>query len=263
MQLIDTHSHIDLQSFAADFDAVLARSRENGVIAQILPGVYRHHWPNLLDVCRTEPDLFAAPGLHPMYLPRHAPEHLDELQILAKSNNIVALGEIGLDYYIDHIDRGKQQQLFEAQLHIAKDSDLPILLHVRKAHDQVQSILRRKQFGCGGIVHAFGGSLQQAQKYVELGFTIGIGGTITYDRARKIRAIARDLPVEALVLETDAPDIPPAPYHGQRNSPEYLPLILKSLAQIRNEDELQLAEATTRNALAVLRLEKIMPDTLF
>ncbi len=254
MQLIDTHSHLDLHCFAEDRQQVLCRSRNNGVVAQILPGVCRDWWSDMLTLCSRTPDLFAAPGLHPMYLQKHSPTHLNELQSLASSGTIVALGEIGLDYYIRDIDHSQQQYYFEEQLDIAKESDLPILLHVRKAHDQVQATLRRKKFKSGGIVHAFSGSLQQAEKYLQLGFKISFGGTITYDRSTKIRAVAQRLPLDAIVLETDAPDIPPAAHHGQRNSPEYLPLILDSLAQIRSESKAVLARRTTANAIEILRL---------
>lgn len=259
MQLIDTHSHIDLHGFSHDHREVLSRSRNNGVIAQILPGVCRDWWSNLFAFCGREPDLFAAPGLHPMYLGKHSSAHLEELRHHAASGNAVALGEIGLDYFIKDIDSGLQQVFLEEQLRIAKEYDLPVLLHVRKAHDQVQATLRRHRFNNGGIVHAFSGSPQQADNYLKLGFKISFGGTITYDRATRIRAIARYLPLEALVLETDAPDIPPAVHHGERNSPEYLPLILDALAQIRPEPKAVLAEQTTRNAIDILRLKGRLP----
>lgn len=261
MQLIDTHNHLDL-GFSSDFETVLENSRKAGLIAQILPGVSRDSWANLLHLSRKYADLFAAPGLHPMYLSRHLPVHLDELAEIAAAGEIIALGEIGLDYHIEDCDHCAQQKLFEAQLEIAADNDLPLLLHVRKAHDQVQAVIRRKRFARGGIVHAFSGSLQQARKYIQLGFKISFGGTITYDRATRVRAIADTLPLDAIVLETDAPDIPPSAYHGRRNSPEYLPLILEALAEIRPESKKDLARQTTLNALAVLQLGEKLKTVL-
>ena len=255
MLLIDTHSHLDTHHFASDFKEVLYRSRQAGIVAQILPGVCRSWWPNLLDICRTEEDLHAAPGLHPLYLDHHSPDHLVELAELAGSGRIVAIGEIGLDYYHKDSPKKAQQDLFITQLRIADEHGLPVLLHVRKAHDQVQAILRRKHFKYGGIVHAFSGSMQQAEHYLKLGFKIAFGGTITYDRATKIRAVAQNLPLEAIVLETDAPDIPPARHNGERNSPEYLPLILDSLAALRPESKAQIARETTANATRLLRLD--------
>jgi len=254
MQIIDTHSHLDTRHFQDDYQEVLSRARRAGVIAQVLPGVCRDGWPNLLNLCRREKDLFAAPGLHPLYLDRHSPSDMNELQEHVETGEIVALGEIGLDYYHKDADHQSQQQLFEAQLHLAKEWSLPILLHVRKAHDQVQATIRRKNFCCGGIVHAFNGSRQQAEHYIKLGFKIAVGGTITYERATKIRAVARTLPLESIVLETDAPDIPPAQHHHERNSPEYLPLILDALAEIRPEPKALIARATMENTLDTLQL---------
>lgn len=248
MQLIDTHCHLDLDPFDTDRHEVLAGSREAGVAAFIVPGVYRSRWQNILRLCQNESDLFPALGLHPMYMDCHSPADLHELERHAASGNLVALGEVGLDFYIRNPDRRKQITLLEKQLDIAAKCHLPVLLHVRKAHDQVQALLRRKQFQYGGIVHAYSGSMQQAEHYTRLGFTIGVGGTITYDRATRIRHIAATLPLDTLVMETDAPDIPPAQYHNSRNSPQYLPLILNSLAEIRNQPRAAIARATTANA---------------
>jgi TatD DNase family protein len=254
MHIIDTHSHLDTHHFHDDYQEVLSKARKAGVIAQVLPGVCKDWWPNLLNLCRHEKDLFAAPGLHPLYLNRHSLSHIKELQEHIESGEVIALGEIGLDYYHKDADRKAQQQLFEAQLHLAKEYSLPILLHVRKAHDQVQATIRRKNFNHGGIVHAFNGSMQQAEHYLRMGFKIAIGGTITYERATKIRAVASALPLDSIVLETDAPDIPPAQHHNERNSPEYLPLILDALAEIRSEPKALIARATTENTLRTLQL---------
>ncbi len=255
MQLIDTHSHLDTRHFSHDYTTVLQRTRQAGVIAQILPGVCRSWWSNLLNLADREQDLFAAIGLHPMYMQMHSQEHLEELDEHAQNGNLVGIGEVGLDYFIKDSDHRAQQHLLETQLEIAEQYGLPVLLHVRKAHDQVQATLRRRKFHHGGIVHAFSGSLQQAEKYIKLGFKISFGGTITYDRATKIRAVASSLPLESIVLETDAPDIPPRIHHGERNSPEYLPLILHALAELRPEPVAEIAAQTTRNAIDTLKLK--------
>ncbi|MBL4903506.1 MAG: TatD family hydrolase [Desulfocapsa sp.] len=257
MKLIDTHSHIDLEVFADDFNDVLKNSRKGGVIAQVVPGVCRSGWKRILRLCEMEKDLYPAIGLHPMYLQHHAPGNLRELRKHALGGRLVAIGEIGLDYFIKDVDKAAQQELLEAQLSIATEAGLPVLLHVRKAHDQVQKTLRRLRFGNGGIVHAFNGSLQQAEHYLKLGFLVSICGTITYDRATKIRAVAAHLPLQSLVLETDSPDIPPAAFHGQRNSPEYLPVILQALANLRKESVEEIAEQTTENAENLLHLQVV------
>ena len=175
----------------------------------ILPGVDRDGWERMMSLCRREEGLFAAPGLHPMYLAHHRPEHLEELEALAAGGQIVAIGEIGLDYHVPDLDRTVQQQLFEQQLRIASAAGLPVLLHVRKAHDQVLATLRRKQFPHGGIVHAFNGSLQQADQFIDLGFVISVCGTITYDRARRIRKIAAELPPGSARCGNRCPRHPP------------------------------------------------------
>ncbi len=254
MELIDTHSHIDLGVFFDDFQDVLTRARSAGVVAQVLPGVYRAGWDRLLSLCGNETDLYPAIGLHPMYLQHHGREDLNVLRTHAMCGELVAIGEIGLDYFVEDGDRVAQQELFEAQLGIAAEAGLPVLLHVRKAHDQVQATLRRLRFSGGGIVHAFSGSMQQAEHYMKLGFYISICGTVTYDRATRIRGVAAKIPLQHMVLETDSPDIPPSRYYRQRNSPEYLPEILSALAGIREETKEEIALQTTENARNLLGL---------
>jgi len=260
MELIDTHCHLDMAAHFQQFERALGEARAAGVGKFILPGVTQAGWPRLMELCRKEQGLFAAPGLHPLYLAHHHPRHLQELEELVRGSHLdgcsrpVAIGEIGLDYYVDTTDRAAQQQLFEQQLKIAAAAQLPILLHVRKAHDQVLATLRRKHFPHGGFVHAFSGSLQQAGHFIKLGFAIGICGTITYDRARRIRKIASELPRESLVIETDAPDIPPASHWGESNHPAYLPEVLEALAALRGEPSEVTAQYTTANAKRVLGL---------
>jgi len=255
INLIDTHCHIDLGVFDKDYREVLDRSRAAGVSAMILPGVDRGGWTRILDLCKQEPDLYPALGLHPMYLKLHHPDDLNELQLHIEKGSQVAIGEIGLDYYVEGIDHQQQQELFEAQLNIAATANLPVLLHVRKAHDQVLATLRRRKFQQGGIVHAFAGSLQQAEHYMKLGLKLSFGGTLTYDRAKRIRAVASQLPLEAIVLESDAPDIPVSSHKGERNSPEYLPEILDALTEIRTESIEIIAAQTTENARMVLGIQ--------
>lgn len=254
MELIDTHCHLDVGIFSQRHNELLNRARAAGVVNMILPGVVQAGWSRLLDICRQEPDLFAAPGLHPMYLSHHAPEHLEELETVLQRSSIVALGEIGLDYYLTSADRAAQQQLFEQQLRIAQKEHLPLLLHVRKAHDQILATLRKLHFTHGGIVHAFNGSYQQAKRYIDFGFGIAVGGTITYNRSKRIRKVAAELPLSSLVLESDAPDIPPAAHQGETNLPEYLPQILEGLASLRSEPAESIAQSTSANARRILGL---------
>ena len=253
MDLIDTHCHLDVAAFDADRDDVLAACRANGVNRIVIPGVIAEDWGKLLALCASAPELYPTLGLHPVYLEQHRSEHVVQLGEWVARHRPVAVGEIGLDYYVDNPDRAAQQTLFEEQLHIAAAADLPVLLHVRKAHDDVIATLRRIRVK-GGICHAYNGSLQQAHQYLDLGFKISFGGMLTYERSRKLRGLARDLPADALVIETDAPDLTVASHRGERNSPAYLPECLAALAAVRDEDVEELAATTTRNALAVLSL---------
>lgn len=253
MDLVDTHCHLDVEEFDADRDAVIVRAQAAGVRQMVVPAVDAAHWDGLVALCRSRSGLYPALGMHPVYLHRHRHEHLQALAEAVAREHPVAVGEIGLDYFIADLDREAQRELFAAQLDIAGNAGLPVILHARKAHDDVLTLLRRHPVK-GGIVHAFNGSLQQAGHYLGLGFKFGFGGMLTYERSRKIRALARDLPMEAIVLETDAPDMTVASHHGERNSPEYLPECLRALAEVRAEDPGVLARQSTDNARNVLNL---------
>lgn len=255
MQIIDTHCHLDVKEFDTDRQAVLMQARRKGVTAFVVPGIDADHWNRLWSLCANEPDLYPALGLHPLFIERHRDYDLETLKSLLDKRRPVAVGEIGLDFFLKTPDRQRQQALFEAQLELARDAGLPVILHVRKAHDQVLSSLRRTGLH-RGISHAFNGSLQQASKYIDLGFKLGFGGMLTYERSHKLHKLARSLPLQAIVLETDAPDLTVAQHRGERNSPEYLPYCLNALAQLRSEDLETIAHQTTVNAQEVLELDK-------
>ena len=253
MELIDSHCHLDVSDFDADRNAVLQRARENGVSGIVVPGITSAGWETLWQLCRSESGLYPAFGLHPVFLQQHTAGDLPALQVMLEQHPAVAVGEVGLDYVVDGLDRKDQQTLFEAQLVIARDAGLPVILHVRKSHDQVLATLKRIRV-CGGICHAFNGSLQQASLYQALGFSFGFGGMLTFERSTKLRALAKALPVTSIVLETDAPDMTVAQHRGERNSPEYLPYSLAALAEVRDEDAKELARITTANVRKVLNL---------
>lgn len=252
--MIDTHCHLDVAEFDPDRDAVLARARAAGLEGLVVPGIAAAGFPGLLDLCDRHADLYPALGLHPVYLAEHGPDDLAVLERLVAERPPVAIGEIGLDFFVEEADRDGQQRLLEAQLAIARDAGLPVLLHVRKAHDEVLALLRRLRFPHGGTAHAFNGSRQQADQYRELGFKLGFGGVCTYARAKRIRRLAAGLPLTALILETDAPDLPPAAHQGERNSPEYLPEVVATLAGLREEDAAMITAQTTANARELLGL---------
>ncbi|CDF93616.1 MULTISPECIES: TatD family hydrolase [unclassified Pseudomonas] len=252
MELIDTHTHLDFPDFDADRPALLAASRALGVRQMVVLGVYRDNWQRVWDLVQSDPDLHAAFGLHPVYLDQHRPDdvaHLrDWLARLAGHRQLCAVGEIGLDYYIEGLNRERQQTLFEAQLQLATEFELPALIHVRRSHAAAIATLKRLPLKRAGIIHAFAGSFEEAREYIKLGYKLGLGGAATWPQALRMHRVLAKLPLEAVVLETDSPDMAPAMYPGQRNSPAHLPAICEALATIMAISPEQLAEASTANA---------------
>lgn len=251
MEIIDTHCHLDVADFDRDRNDVLERCRSLDVSKIIVPAIESKSWSNLLELCHLNKNLYPALGLHPVFIDQHHADDIEKLEQLLETVSPVAIGEIGLDFYLKDLDKDKQLALFEQQLLVAKNHELPVILHVRKAHDQVLQLLNKIQVK-GGFCHAFNGSLQQAEKYIELGFKLGFGGTLTYENSTKIHALAKALPLESIVLETDAPDMVVESHRGQRNSPEYIIESLNALATIRNEDINVIAQQTTLNAHEVI-----------
>jgi TatD DNase family protein len=250
--LIDTHCHLDAAEFDQDRDQVAAAAREAGVGMQIVPAVEKANFAAVLDCCRRYPGCYPALGIHPMYVDRAQAADLDVLRAAVASEKPVAIGEIGLDFFVPEHDKEAQEFYFVEQLKIARDCGLPVLLHIRRAQDQVLKQLRRIGV-CGGIAHAFSGSRQQADEFIKLGFRLGFGGAMTYPRATRLRELAVTLPLEAIVLETDAPDMPPAWIGKGRNSPGHLPQIARTLAELRGITFAEVALVTSANARAVLQ----------
>lgn len=246
--MIDSHCHLDFSCFDHDRAEVLNHCKKLGIDTIVIPGTQANQWQKQIDLCHLYSQLRFAFGLHPYFLNRFESVHLVELSHLLNrfQNKVLAVGEIGLDTHID-VDWKLQLQVFEQQLLIAEEHMLPVILHHRNSHNELIRILKSKKFTQGGIVHAFSGSVQEAKTYIDLGFKIGVGGGITYSRASKTRKTIAQLPLNCLILETDAPDMPLMGRQGQRNSPEYLPEILESLMSLRNETKPQLLQACSRN----------------
>ncbi|MBA1230000.1 TatD family hydrolase [Pseudomonas viridiflava] len=252
VKLIDTHTHLDFPDFDADREDVLQRCRSLGVERMVVLGVDQRNWQRLWDLTLANPELHAAFGLHPVYIDDHKPEHLTELgewlERLKGQSQLCAVGEIGLDYYVEGLDKARQQQTFEAQLQLAADFNLPVLLHVRRSHADVIATLKRHKLKRSGIVHAFAGSREEAREYLKLGFKLGLGGAATWPQALRMHRVIAELPLDSVVLETDSPDMAPAMHPNERNSPEHLPDICTALADLMNISPEELAQASTRNA---------------
>ena len=246
--LYDSHCHLDAAEFDADRPAVLARARDAGVARQLVPAVDRASWDAIRTLCAAEPGLRPAYGLHPMFLGRHQPGHLDELRDWLESERPAAVGECGLDFFVDGLDPDKQRLYFRRQLELARDFDLPVVLHARRAVEEVIATLREVG-GQRGVVHSWSGSEEQARQLFDLGFCLGIGGPVTYDRAKRLRRTVASMPLDCLLLETDAPDQPDANWRGQRNEPARLRQVLDVVAQLRGQPAAAIAEATSANAL--------------
>ncbi|MEY2690429.1 MAG: hypothetical protein RL375_4629 [Pseudomonadota bacterium] len=262
---IDTHCHLDADEFAPDRDAVQARARAAGVRHLVIPAVACRYLAGVRALAHRQGDVYAL-GLHPLYVGDEPPDALARLEAALRESaddaQLVAVGEIGIDGFVPGLDLALQDRFYAAQLDLAIEFDLPVILHVRRSADLLLRQLRRRPGLRGGIAHAFNGSEQQALAFVERGFKLGFGGALTFDRALQIRRLAASLPAEALVLETDAPDIPPhwlyrtaaerAAGAVARNEPAELPRIGAELAALRGLTPAALAALSTANARAAL-----------
>jgi TatD DNase family protein len=256
---IDTHCHLDAGEFGGEANAVAARAAQEGVSWIVIPAVAPSNFIRVAQLAQSHPNCVYALGIHPLYVGDASEADLATVRTAAEAalqdSRFVAIGEIGLDFFVPEFKQGllreKQEHFFSEQLKIARDLELPVLLHVRKAQDTVLKHLRRITVP-GGIAHAFNGSFQQAQAFIDLGFKLGFGGAMTFPRALQLRRLATQLDASTLVLETDSPDISPVWLHPGRNSPEQLPRIGAVMAELRGISAEALAQATSRNARDVL-----------
>ena len=252
--MIDTHCHLDAPEFAADRAAVLAAALALGVTQLIVPGVAVDGFAGLKSTVAVFPACRAAYGIHPLYVAQAGAEDLAELREWLAREAPIAVGEIGLDFYVDRNNSARQIEFLVAQLKLAREFDLPVILHGRAAIDALLKELRRIRVR-GGIAHAFNGSRQQADEFIKLGFKLGFGGAATYPGSSRIRQLAATLPLESIVLETDAPDIPPAWLNrgGKkgRNSPAELPRIAAEIASLRGITMDELITQTTANVRSI------------
>ena len=271
--LVDTHCHLDAPEFARDATDVRARAARAGVVHCVIPAVQTAAFDAVRELAHRGGDSYAL-GIHPLFTPRAEDADLQVLDIAltehANDPRLVAVGEIGLDHFVPGLDRERQEFFYREQLRLARRHGLPVILHVRRSADRLLRHLR--ELPVGGIAHAFNGSEQQAGEFVRMGFKLGFGGAVTYERALQLRRLAASLPLSALVLETDAPDIPPhwlyrtAEERAQgtpqgRNEPAELPRIAQVVAELRGMPVEELARATTRNAIEALpRLAPLLSD---
>ncbi|ATF94240.1 Uncharacterized deoxyribonuclease YjjV [Cedecea neteri] len=246
----DTHCHFDFPPFTGDEERSLALAAEAGVRKIIVPAVEAERFKRVLALAQNYPALYAALGMHPIVIEKHDEAGLAELEDLLrqKPEKLIAIGEIGLDLYREDPQLDRQEFILSEQLKLAKRYDLPVLLHSRRTHDKLALHLKRHNLPRTGVVHGFAGSLQQAERFIAMGYRIGVGGTITYPRASKTRDVMARLPLSSLLLETDAPDMPLNGWQGQPNRPERAAKVFESLCELRPEPPEIIANALKNNA---------------
>ncbi|GAA6184377.1 TatD family hydrolase [Aliiglaciecola sp. NS0011-25] len=248
--MIDSHCHLDFEVFDVDRMAVLNRCLQVGVNKILIPGTLASRWQSLIELCNNTSMLEYALGVHPYFIEQSAQADIDSLNLFIEQHpEVRAVGEIGLDFHdSDQQNQTKQQSFFTEQLNIANHFKLPAIIHHRRSHNAIIRTLKQQKFQQGGAIHAFSGSYQEAQSYLDLGFKLGFGGVITYPRASKTREVLKKIPLSAVLLETDAPDMPICGRQGKRNSPEYLPEIAQHIATIKGVGVEQVIKQTSLNS---------------
>ncbi len=253
--LFDTHCHADFDAFDSgisveqSIDGYLKEAKQAQVEKLIIPSIGQSNWRKLDEIAQSHPNIYYALGFHPYFLEQANDEQFSELRQLlsSKNNQCVAIGECGLDFFVD-VEREKQERFFIQQMEIAKAFDLPLIIHERKSYNRLIELIKQHKFTLGGVIHGFSGSEQQALAWIKLGFCIGVGGTITYPRAQKTRTTIAKLPLESLVLETDAPDMPMYGNQGNVNHSKYLVTILNELFLLRKEPKQSIAAQIWQNS---------------
>ena len=253
MNLIDSHCHLDDDRYDSCRDAVVARAKIQGVEKIILPATTADRWPKVKQMAEKYVQIYPAYGLHPMFMSQHKPRHLQDLDAWLDREKPIAVGECGLDFYQSRDDEDRQFKLFQAQLSLAQNHHLPVIVHVRKAMDRVISLLRNAKLESAGVIHSFAGSLQQAQQLHELGFKIGIAATVDFERAKKLRSVVAEIDASALLLESDAPDQPGINHRGELNEPAFIIEHFRTIAQLRGISEACLGQILNDNTKALFR----------
>jgi len=256
--LIDSHAHLEMPEFRKDLEEVIQRAKESGVEYIFTVGTEKKDWKRALEIANTHPSIYAILGIHP-----HNAKEIDDqtypvLKELCHHEKVKAYGEIGLDFFRNLSPRDIQMKRFREQIELAKELGLPIVIHDREAHRETMEILKsEKAEECGGIIHCFSGDDEMAKACTDMGFYISIPGSITFKNAESFREIVKRIPLDSLLVETDAPFLTPEPFRGKRNEPSYVRYTAQKVAEIKKVSFDQVAEATTENAMRVYRLKDL------
>ena len=259
MSLTDSHCHLDDDRFDQDRDNIVKRARALRIDRIVIPSTTANRWPRVKQVSESYVGMYPAYGLHPMFIEQHRITHLQELDEWLDREKPLAVGECGLDFYHSRVDEKWQLQLFCEQLQLAINHRLPVIVHARKATDQVIGLLR-KNAPMSGVIHSFSGSLQQAMQIIDLGFKLGIAATVGFERAKKLRAVVAKVPDHGLLLESDAPDQPGANHRGELNEPAYIVEHLATIAELREISESDLIEILKKNSQELFGFDRDNPS---
>ncbi|WP_251359327.1 TatD family hydrolase [Kangiella sp. TOML190] len=254
-KLFDSICHLDFPIFDKERDSIFERMPKLGIDGILIAGVTQDKWRFIRQLAALKKNVYSAIGLHPEFLQQHSKKNIRDLELAVSVKPLWAIGEIGLDYYEKNIDRKAQVDLFSAQLNIAKAAELPVILHVRKAHEDTLAYIKAQNFQQGGIVHAFNGSIQQAERYIDLGFKLSFGGAITYPNAVKLKKLVTELPLESMVLETNSPDMKPANSRKAYNTPFQIFDVFNEVCKLRQESADDIARITCQNSKQILRIQ--------
>jgi TatD DNase family protein len=255
--LIDTHAHLDSDHFRSDLDGVVLKARQFGLVSIVSVGIEPADWPSTLSIAERYQDVYPAIGIHPNSAGQTSDATMAELESLcraAKGKQIVGLGETGLDYYREFVSHDLQRASFRKHLELARALDLPVIIHDRDAHDDILRILREDSKGTYGVMHSFSGDLEMANECIRLGYMISLSGPVTFRKATDKHEIARAVPMEWLLVETDCPYLTPEPYRGRRNEPAYVAYTARAVAELRGTPFDSIAQTTTSNAQRLFKL---------
>jgi TatD DNase family protein len=254
--LIDSHAHLEMPEFRRDLTEVIQRAKTSGVEYIFTVGTEKKDWNRALEIAHSHPSVYAILGVHPHNAREIDEETYPSLRKLCADDKVRAYGEIGLDFYRNLSPRDVQLKRFREQIQFAKELGLPIVVHDREAHQETLEILKsEKAEESGGIIHCFSGDYEMAKECIEMGFYISVAGTITYKHSERLKEIVEGIPLESLLIETDAPFLAPVPFRGKRNEPSYVRYTAQKIAEIKNVSFEEVAEATTKNALRVYGLK--------
>jgi len=254
--IIDSHCHIDFEAFDNDRTQVIQRANQAGVKKIIVPGVINDTWDKIISCCNEFPGLYPCYGLHPYFIDKHQPQHLINLKNYLDRHNPVAVGECGLDFFLKNLDIDKQMFYFEQQLDIALELELPVVIHARKSTEAVIKAIKKRS-GLRGMIHSYSGSYEQALQLIKLGFYLSFGGPVTYDKSTRLRKMLQKLPLDSILVETDAPDQPTANAKDGRNEPLFILNVIESIASLHNTSSDEVSNITSKNAGELFNLNNV------